>query len=146
MSEDAIEQFGQWLWSKPPEPGEDEEMVDVQQEDGQIIYRDQQAGLRYSLFQSTTSKATPTGSSNSAPAFRNVLHYQTEYLSPTTTTRSQMSRYSIDRTPAPKLRAHSLLNSTTRAHNQPWLATLTHSPSQVPDRRPSRRALLTGPR
>nr|AGN54069.1 movement protein P4 [Barley yellow dwarf virus-kerII] len=132
----AIEQFGQWLWSGPIQMDDDAEPLDQQEEEGQILYLDQQAGLRYSYSQSTILKPTPQGSSNSAPIFHNVQRFQTEFLSPTTVTRSQMSRSSLSHTRPPLQSAQCLLNSTLRAHNQPWVATLTHSPS--PSREPKR--------
>nr|ABR26548.1 movement protein P4 [Barley yellow dwarf virus MAV] len=130
MSQNALELFGQWLWSNHPEAESDEDPIDEQIEEGQILYLDQQAGLRYSLSQSTTLRPTPPGQSNSAPIFRNVLRFQTEYLSPTTVTRSQTLRSSLSPTPHQPQPALSLLNSTLRAHNQPLVARLTHTPSQ----------------
>nr|ABG77606.1 17k probable movement protein [Barley yellow dwarf virus MAV]ABG77614.1 17k probable movement protein [Barley yellow dwarf virus MAV] len=143
-NQNALEQFGQWLWHSPPEQEPDDEVVDAQEEDGQILYLDQQAGLRYSYSQSTTLKPTPQGSSNSAPIFRNAQRFQVEYLSPTTVTRSQTSRLSLSHTRPPLQSAQCLLNSTLRAHNQPWVATLTHSPSQNPEPKRSALARLVG--
>nr|ABR26479.1 movement protein P4 [Barley yellow dwarf virus PAV]ABR26482.1 movement protein P4 [Barley yellow dwarf virus PAV] len=140
----AVEQFGQWLWSNPIEQDPDDEMVDAREEEGQILYLDQQAGLRYSYSQSTTLKPTLPGQSNSAPVYRNAQRFQTEYLSPTTVTRSQVSVLSLSHT-RPQLRpALSLLNSTPRANNQPWLATLIPSQSAGPPRRSSEPKRLTG--
>nr|ABR26473.1 movement protein P4 [Barley yellow dwarf virus PAV]ABR26476.1 movement protein P4 [Barley yellow dwarf virus PAV] len=140
----AVEQFGQWLWSNPIEQDPDDEMVDAREEEGQILYLDQQAGLRYSYSQSTTLKPTLPGQSNSAPVYRNAQRFQTEYLSPTTVTRSQVSVLSLSHT-RPQLRpALSLLNSTPRANNQPWLATLIPSQSAGPPQRSSEPKRLTG--
>nr|AKU47814.1 putative movement protein P4 [Barley yellow dwarf virus PAV] len=140
----AVEQFGQWLWSNPIEQDPDDEMVDAREEEGQILYLDQQAGLRYSYSQSTTLKPTLPGQSNSAPVYRNAQRFQTVYLSPTTVTRSQVSVLSLSHT-RPQLRpALSLLNSTPRANNQPWLATLIPSQSAGPLQRSSEPKRLTG--
>nr|ABP68686.1 movement protein [Barley yellow dwarf virus PAV] len=140
----AVEQFGQWLWSNPIEQDPDDEMVDAREEEGQILYLDQQAGLRYSYSQSTTLKPTLPGQSNSAPVYRNAQRFQTEYLSPTTVTRSQVSVLSLSHT-RPQLRpALSLLNSTPRASNQPWVATLIPSQSAGPPQRSSEPKRLTG--
>nr|WGH51447.1 MAG: movement protein [Barley yellow dwarf virus PAV]WGH51461.1 MAG: movement protein [Barley yellow dwarf virus PAV] len=140
----AVEQFGQWLWSNPIEQDPDDEMVDAREEEGQILYLDQQAGLRYSYSQSTTLKPTLPGQSNSAPVYRNAQRFQTEYLSPTTVTRSQVSVLSLSHT-RPQLRpALSLLNSTPRANNQPWVATLIPSQSAGPPPRSSEPKRLTG--
>nr|BET56905.1 movement protein P4 [Barley yellow dwarf virus PAS] len=128
----VVEQFGQWLWSNPIEQDPDDELVDAQEEEGQILYLDQQAGLRYSYSQSTTLKPTLPGQSNSAPVYRNAQRFQTEYLSPTTVTRSQVSTLSLSHTRPPLRPALSLLNSTLRANNQPWVATLIPSPSAKP--------------
>ncbi|AAF62527.1 putative movement protein P4 [Barley yellow dwarf virus PAV-Ill] len=139
----AVEQFGQWLWSNPIEQDPDDEMVDAREEEGQILYLDQQAGLRYSCSQSITLKPTLPGQSNSAPVYRNAQRFQTEYLSPTTVTRSQVSVLSLSHT-RPQLRpALSLLNSTPRANNQPWLATLIPSQSAGPPQRSSEPKRLT---
>nr|ABP68698.1 movement protein [Barley yellow dwarf virus PAV] len=140
----AVEQFGQWLWSNPIEQDPDDEMVDAREEEGQILYLDQQAGLRYSYSQSTTLKPTLPGQSNSAPVYRNAQRFQTEYLSPTTVTRSQVSVLSLSHT-RPQLRpALSLLNSTPRANNQPWVATLIPSQSVGPPQRSSEPKRLMG--
>nr|CAA07741.1 17 KDa protein [Barley yellow dwarf virus] len=140
----AVKQFGQWLWSNPIEQDPDDEMVDAREEEGQILYLDQQAGLRYSYSQSTTLKPTLPGQSNSAPVYRNAQRFQTEYLSPTTVTRSQVSVLSLSHT-RPQLRpALSLLNSTPRANNQPWVATLIPSQSAGPPQRFSEPKRLTG--
>nr|ALB25045.1 movement protein [Barley yellow dwarf virus PAV] len=140
----AVEQFGQWLWSNPIEQDPDDEMVDAREEEGQILYLDQQAGLRYSYSQSTTLKPTLPGQSNSAPVYRNAQRFQTEYLSPTTVTRSQVSVLSLSHT-RPQLRpALSLLNSTPRANNQPWVATLIPSQSAGPPQRSLGPKRLTG--
>ncbi|QCO93364.1 movement protein [Barley yellow dwarf virus OYV] len=141
----AVEQFGQWLWSSPIEQDPDDEMLDAQEEEGQILYLDQNAGLRYSYSQSTTLKPIPQGSSSSVPVYRNAQRFQTEYLSPTTITRSQTSTLSLSHTRPPIRPALCLLNSTLRAHNQPCLATLTHSPSANLPQSPSGRQRLTGP-
>nr|AUX13931.1 movement protein [Barley yellow dwarf virus PAV] len=140
----AVEQFGQWLWSNPIEQDPDDEMVDAQEEEGQILYLDQQAGLRYSYSQSTTLKPTLPGQSNSAPVYRNAQRFQTEYLSPTTVTRSQVSVLSLSHTRPPLRRALSLLNSTPRASNQPWVATLIPSPSAKLPPKPSEPRRLMG--
>nr|ALV82521.1 putative movement protein P4 [Barley yellow dwarf virus PAV]ALV82527.1 putative movement protein P4 [Barley yellow dwarf virus PAV]ALV82533.1 putative movement protein P4 [Barley yellow dwarf virus PAV] len=140
----AVEQFGQWLWSNPIEQDPDDEMVDAREEEGQILYLDQQAGLRYSYSQSTTLKPTLPGQSNSAPVYRNAQRFQTEYLSPTIVTRSQVSELSLSHTRPPLRPALSLLNSTPRASNQPWLATLIPSPSARPPPRSSVPKQLTG--
>nr|AUX13846.1 movement protein [Barley yellow dwarf virus PAV]AUX13915.1 movement protein [Barley yellow dwarf virus PAV]AUX13921.1 movement protein [Barley yellow dwarf virus PAV] len=140
----AVEQFGQWLWSNPIEQDPDDEMVDAQEEEGQILYLDQQAGLRYSYSQSTTLKPTLPGQSNSAPVYRNAQRFQTEYLSPTTVTRSQVSVLSLSHTRPPLRRALSLLNSTPRANNQPWVATLIPSPSAKLPPNPSEPRRLMG--
>nr|WGH51418.1 MAG: movement protein [Barley yellow dwarf virus PAS]WGH51433.1 MAG: movement protein [Barley yellow dwarf virus PAS] len=140
----AVEQFGQWLWSNPIEQDPDDEMVDAQEEEGQILYLDQQAGLRYSYSQSTTLKPTLPGQSNSAPVYRNAQRFQTEYLSPTTVTRSQVSVLSLSHTRPPIRRALSLLNSTPRASNQPWVATLIPSPSAKLPPNPSEPRRLMG--
>nr|ABP68681.1 movement protein [Barley yellow dwarf virus PAV]AUR26504.1 movement protein [Barley yellow dwarf virus PAS]QEF75654.1 movement protein P4 [Barley yellow dwarf virus MAV]APD77444.1 movement protein [Barley yellow dwarf virus PAV]AUX13864.1 movement protein [Barley yellow dwarf virus PAV] len=140
----AVEQFGQWLWSNPIEQDPDDEMVDAQEEEGQILYLDQQAGLRYSYSQSTTLKPTLPGQSNSAPVYRNAQRFQTEYLSPTTVTRSQVSVLSLSHTRPPLRRALSLLNSTPRASNQPWVATLIPSPSAKLPPNPSEPRRLMG--
>nr|ALB25227.1 movement protein [Barley yellow dwarf virus PAV] len=142
---DAVEQFGQWLWSNPIEQDPDDEMLDAQEEEGQILYLDQNAGLRYSYSQSTTLRPTPPGSSNSVPIYRNAQRFQTEYLSPTTITRSQVSTLSLGHTRPPLRRALCLLNSTPRASNQPYLATLTHSPSANQPQSPSAQRRLEGP-
>nr|ABY73604.1 movement protein [Barley yellow dwarf virus PAV] len=141
----AVEQFGQWLWSSPIEQDPDDEMLDAQEEEGQVLYLDQNAGLRYSYSQSTTLRPTPPGSSNSVPIYRNAQRFQTEYLSPTTITRSQVSTLSLEHTRPPLRRALCLLNSTPRASNQPYLATLTHSPSANLPQSPSKRRRLEGP-
>nr|AUX13939.1 movement protein [Barley yellow dwarf virus PAV] len=140
----AVEQFGQWLWSNPIEQDPDDEMVDAREEEGQILYLDQQAGLRYSYSQSTTLKPTLPGQSNSAPVYRNAQRLQTEYLSPTTVTRSQVSVLSLSHTRPPLRRALSLLNSTPRASNQPWVATLIPSPSAKLPPNPSEPRRLMG--
>nr|QCO93448.1 movement protein [Barley yellow dwarf virus PAS] len=140
----AVEQFGQWLWSNPIEQDPDDEMVDAQEEEGQILYLDQQAGLRYSYSQSTTLKPTLPGQSNSVPVYRNAQRFQTEYLSPTTVTRSQVSVLSLSHTRPPLRRALSLLNSTPRASNQPWVATLIPSPSAKLPPKPSEPRRLMG--
>nr|AUX13929.1 movement protein [Barley yellow dwarf virus PAV] len=140
----AVEQFGQWLWSNPIEQDPDDEMVDAREEEGQILYLDQQAGLRYSYSQSTTLKPTLPGQSNSAPVYRNAQRFQTEYLSPTTVTRSQVSVLSLSHTRPPLRRALSLLNSTPRASNQPWVATLIPSPSAKLPPNPSEPRRLMG--
>nr|AUR26498.1 movement protein [Barley yellow dwarf virus PAS] len=140
----AVEQFGQWLWSNPIEQDPDDEMVDAQEEEGQILYLDQQAGLRYSYSQSTTLKPTLPGQSNSVPVYRNAQRFQTEYLSPTTVTRSQVSVLSLSHTRPPLRRALSLLNSTPRASNQPWVATLIPSPSAKLPPSPSEPRRLMG--
>nr|CAH18866.1 movement protein [Barley yellow dwarf virus PAV] len=140
----AVEQFGQWLWSNPIEQDPDDEMVDAREEEGQILYLDQQAGLRYSYSQSTTLKPTLPGQSNSAPVYRNAQRFQTEYLSPTTVTRSQVSVLSLSHTRPPLRRALSLLNSTPRASNQPWVATLIPSPSAKLPPNPSEPRQLMG--
>ncbi|AGN54058.1 movement protein P4 [Barley yellow dwarf virus-kerIII] len=127
-----LEQFGQWLWSSPMEQDPEDEITDAQEEEGQILYLDQQAGLRYSFSQSTALRPTQVGSSSSAPVYRNAQRFQVEYLSPTTVTRSQTSRFSISHTRPLLQPAQSILNSTLRAHNQPWVAQLTHSPSTNP--------------
>nr|AUX13937.1 movement protein [Barley yellow dwarf virus PAV] len=140
----VVEQFGQWLWSNPIEQDPDDEMVDAREEEGQILYLDQQAGLRYSYSQSTTLKPTLPGQSSSAPVYRNAQRFQTEYLSPTTVTRSQVSVLSLSHT-RPQLRpALSLLNSTPRANNQPWVATLIPSQSAGLPQRSSEPKRLTG--
>nr|ABY73562.1 movement protein [Barley yellow dwarf virus PAV] len=141
----AAEQFGQWLWSNPIEQDPDDEMLDAQEEEGQILYLDQNAGLRYSYSQSTTLRPTPPGSSNSVPIYRNAQRFQTEYLSPTTITRSQVSTLSLGHTRPPLRRALCLLNSTPRASSQPYLATLTHSPSANQPQSPSAQRRLEGP-
>nr|ALB25225.1 movement protein [Barley yellow dwarf virus PAV] len=141
----AVEQFGQWLWSNPIEQDPDDEMLDAQEEEGQILYLDQNAGLRYSYSQSTTLRPTPPGSSNSVPIYRNAQRFQTEYLSPTTITRSQVSTLSLGHTRPPLRQALCLLNSTPRASNQPYLATLTHSPSANQPQSPSAQRRLEGP-
>nr|AUX13854.1 movement protein [Barley yellow dwarf virus PAV] len=140
----AVEQFGQWLWSNPIEQDSDDEMVDAREEEGQILYLDQQAGLRYSYSQLTTLKPTPPGQSNSAPVYRNAQRFQTEYSSPTIVTRSQVSELSLSHTRPPLRPALSLLNSTPRASNQPWVATLIPSPSARPPPRSSGQRQLTG--
>nr|CAA07745.1 17 KDa protein [Barley yellow dwarf virus] len=140
----AVKQFGQWLWSNPIEQDPDDEMVDAQEEEGQILYLDQQAGLRYSYSQSTTLKPTLPGQSNSAPVYRNAQRFQTEYLSPTTVTRSQVSVLSLSHTRPPLRRALFLLNSTPRASNQPWVATLIPSPSAKLPPNPSEPRRLMG--
>nr|ALB25131.1 movement protein [Barley yellow dwarf virus PAV] len=141
----AVEQFGQWLWSNPIEQDPDDEMLDAQEEEGQILYLDQNAGLRYSYSQSTTLRPIPPGSSNSVPIYRNAQRFQTEYLSPTTITRSQVSTLSLSHTRPPLHRALCLLNSTPRASNQPYLASLTHSPSASPLPSRSEQRRLAGP-
>nr|AAK09437.1 movement protein [Barley yellow dwarf virus MAV] len=140
----ALAQFGEWLWSNPIEPDQNEELVDAQEEEGQILYLDQQAGMRYSYSQSTTLRPTPQGQSSSVPTFRNAQRFQVEYSSPTTVTRSQTSRLSLSHTRPPLQSAQCLLNSTLRAHNQPWVATLTHSPSQNQQPKTSPPNRLTG--
>lgn len=140
----AIEQFGQWFWSNPIEPDPEGETVDEQEEEGQVLYLDKQAGMRYSLSQSTSLRPTPPGSSSSAPTYRNALRFQMEYLGPTTITRSQMSRLSIDPIRRQPQSALCFLNSTIRAHNQPSVATLTHSPSAHQAQKPSRLMRLRG--
>jgi len=140
----AVEQFGQWLWSNPIEQDPDDELVDAQEEEGQVLYLDQQAGLRYSYSQSTTLKPTLPGQSNSVPVYRNAQRFQTEYLSPTTVTRSQVSVLSLSHTRPPLRPALSLLNSTPRANNQPWLATLIPSPSVGPPQKSSGQRQLMG--
>lgn len=138
----AVDRFGQWLWSSPIEQDPDDDLVDAQEEEGQILYLDQQAGLRYSFSQSTTLRPTQPGQSNSVPVYRNAQRFQTEFLSPTTVTRSQVSTLSLNHT-RPALRpALSLLNSTPRASNQPWVATLTHSPSAGQPQKPSNQRQL----
>nr|CAA07533.1 putative 17 kDa movement protein [Barley yellow dwarf virus] len=140
----AVEQFGQWLWSNPIEQDPDDEMVDAREEEGQILYLDQQAGLRYSYSQLTTLKPTPPGQSNSAPVYRNAQRFQTEYSSPTIVTRSQVSVLSLSHTRPPLRPALSLLNSTPRANNQPWVATLIPSPSARTPPRSSEHTRLMG--
>jgi hypothetical protein len=132
------------LWSNPIEQDPDDELVDAQEEEGQVLYLDQQAGLRYSYSQSTTLKPTLPGQSNSVPVYRNAQRFQTEYLSPTTVTRSQVSVLSLSHTRPPLRPALSLLNSTPRANNQPWLATLIPSPSVGPPQRSSSQRQLMG--
>jgi len=96
------------------------------------------------VFSVNDLKANSSGTIKLVPTFRNAQRFQVEYSSPTTVTRSQTSRLSLSHTRPPPQSAQCLLNSTLRAHNQPWVATLTHSPSQNQQPKTSPPNRLTG--